>query len=79
MVAVLSCLQAADPYVLEEAYVRPGRWGPGERATAKLGVDYFTTPRQLEGFLRRAPQQLRHTTKGPSAKGTPHLHLFGLG
>lgn len=43
----------SDPFVLAESYVRPGRWGPGERATAKLGVDYFSCPSQLQAFLRR--------------------------
>lgn len=43
----------SDPFALAESYVRPGRWGPGERASAKLGVDYFTSPRELYAFLRR--------------------------
>lgn len=43
----------SDPFTLAESYVRPGRWGPGERATAKLGVDYFSSPQQLQAFLRR--------------------------
>eukprot|EP01046_Picozoa_sp_COSAG06_P046314 COSAG06_NODE_6545_length_2887_cov_2.501793_4_plen_151_part_00 len=48
----------SDPYVLEESYVRPGRWGPGERASSKLGVDYFSSPHNLQAFLRRCV----HTT-----------------
>ena len=43
----------SDPFALSESYVRPGRWGPGERASAKLGVDYFSSPRELQAFLRR--------------------------
>jgi hypothetical protein len=43
----------SDPFALAESYVRPGRWGPGERAPAKLGVDYFSSPRELQAFLRR--------------------------
>ena len=43
----------SDPFVLAESYVRPGRWGPGERASAKLGVDYFSSPHELQAFLRR--------------------------
>lgn len=48
----------SDPYMLEESYVRPGRWGPGERASSKLGVDYFSSPHNLQAFLRRCV----HTT-----------------
>ena len=37
-----------------EHYVRPRRWGPGERHAAKLGVDYFDSVAQLRAFLRAA-------------------------
>ena len=65
------------PHSLVESYVRPGRWGPGERHSAKHGVDYFDTPHALFAFLRRAPHQLMHT-QGGAGVGAPHFHLFGL-
>jgi len=61
---------------VEEFYVRPGRWGPGEKHAAKVGVDYFAAPASLYAFLRRAPNQLRHSTK--LGRGAPHMHLYGL-
>ena len=66
----------SDPFVVEEFYVRPGRWGPGEKHAAKVGVDYFAAPASLYAFLRRAPNQLRHSTK--LGRGAPHMHLYGL-
>eukprot|EP01052_Picozoa_sp_SAG31_P034518 SAG31_NODE_4046_length_3639_cov_19.403390_4_plen_560_part_00 len=50
---------ADTPYMEEEYYIRPGHWGPGEKNTAKLGVDYFDSPTLLIKFLRRAPTAMR--------------------
>ena len=65
--ALQEVYETTGSVVFTETYVRPGRWGPSEKHTAKLGVDYFDSMLKLRAYLRK-------TQRGPSRGAAPAAH-----